>query len=52
MSCKVRWFLITSQEIDRIRLKLGTLEKRTSGEDREYCVEIENVLHTIEERLA
>lgn len=47
---KIRLFLITSQEIDRIRLKLSILEKNTSGEDRECCVEINDTLHTIEVR--
>jgi len=50
MSYKAQWVLITLQEIDSRLLKLSILEKNSSGEDREYCVEIENILHTLEPR--
>jgi len=46
------WFIITSEEIDRIHEQLSDIEQDLPDRDREYAREISSILKTVERRLA
>jgi hypothetical protein len=46
------WFIITSEEIDRIHEQLSEIERDLPDRDRECAREISHIIETVERRLA
>ncbi|MDD1702741.1 MAG: hypothetical protein LUQ31_07170 [Methanoregula sp.] len=46
------WFLITSDEINKIREQMRSLESTEPGHVRDSCSTIGNILDTVEHRLS